>query len=75
MAAIIHYTVFLVELVRKFVVQDILEERACEQNAGLVVQLGDVGSGKISGSAEAFAIARGYLEGFGCQYSTILGMC
>jgi hypothetical protein len=39
----------------------------------LVVQLGDLGSGATSGSPEAFEAARRYLEGFGCQYSLILG--
>lgn len=55
------------------VLQGILTENAGDSSAALVVQLGDVGSGPTSGSAEAFEVARDYLEGFDCPYNTILG--
>lgn len=40
---------------------------------GRVVQLGDVGSGKLSGTREAFLAAKGYLEGLGVPFMVITG--
>lgn len=60
------------------VAQDVLAQSANESSAaGVVVQLGDVGAGRRSGSSEAFDAAKDYLQGFNCPYSTILGeyMC
>ena len=56
------------------VAQGVLAESATKRGAaGMVVQLGDVGAGRISGSLEAFENARDYLQGFDCPYSTVLG--
>lgn len=53
--------------------QGILSDNASDSSDSLIVQLGDVGSGQISGSAEAFDMAKEYLQGFNSQFTTILG--
>lgn len=55
------------------VAQGCLAENSSEGSEGMVVQLGDVGSGPTSGSTAAFEAARHYLKGFDLPYNLILG--